>query len=61
MSAVVRIAATTVQEIRIARRNRWAILATLLLTAFSLSLALFAAGQSGQVKADTLTLTAASP
>ena len=60
MSAVVRIAATTVQEIRIARRNRWAILATLLLTAFSLSLALFAAGQSGQVKADTLTLTAAS-
>lgn len=60
MSAVVRIAATTLQEIRIARRNRWAILATLLLTAFALSLALFATGQSGQVKADTLTLTAAS-
>ncbi|MCR8726118.1 ABC transporter permease [Frigidibacter sp. ROC022] len=60
MSAASRILATSGQEIRIARRNRWALLSTLLLTLFALSLALFAAGQAGQVKADTLTLTAAS-
>jgi Cu-processing system permease protein len=60
MSSPARILSTMVQEIRIARRNRWAILAILLLSVFALSLALFAAGQSGQVKADTLTLTAAS-
>ncbi len=55
-----RILATALQELRIARRNRWALLATVLFTAFALALALFAIGQRGQVKADTLTLTAAS-
>lgn len=59
MPALVRIASILVQEVRIARRNRWAILATVLLSVFALSLALFASGQSGQVKADTLTLAAA--
>lgn len=60
MSALTRILATAGQEVRIARRNRWALLATLLMTLFALALALFAAGQAGQAKADTLTLTAAS-
>lgn len=60
MHVLARIAATMGQEIRIARRNRWALLATLLLSVFSLSLALFASGQSAQVRADVLTLTAAS-
>jgi Cu-processing system permease protein len=60
MSAFSRILSTAGQEIRIARRNRWAALATGLLTLFALALALFASGQSGEVKADTLTLTAAS-
>lgn len=60
MTALSRIAATATQEFRIARRNRWALLATLLMTLFALVLALFASGQTGEVKADTLTLTAAS-
>lgn len=60
MSALSRILSTAGQEIRIARRNRWAALATGLLTLFALALALFASGQGDQVKADTLTLTAAS-
>jgi Cu-processing system permease protein len=60
MSIATRILSTAAQEIRIARRNRWAALATALLTVFALALALFASGQTGQVKADTLTLTAAS-
>lgn len=60
MTALSRILATAAQEVRIARRNRWALLATLLMTLFALALALFAAGQTGEVKADTLTLTAAS-
>lgn len=60
MSSISRITATAAQEIRIARRNRWALLATLLMTLFSLALALFAAGQAGRVQADTLSLTAAS-
>jgi Cu-processing system permease protein len=60
MKRLRRILATAGQEIRIARRNRWALLATLLMTMFALALALFASGQAGQVKADTLTLTAAS-
>ena len=60
MTALPRILATAAQEVRIARRNRWALLATLLMTLFALALALFAAGQTGEVKADTLTLTAAS-
>lgn len=60
MSAATRILSSAGLEIRIARRNRWAALATVLFTVFALALALFASGQSGQVKADTLTLTAAS-
>ena len=60
MTPLPRIAAVAGQEFRIARRNRWAMLATLLMTVFSLSLALFAIGQEGQTRADTLTLTAAS-
>jgi len=60
MRSLARFLATAAHELRIARRNRWALLATLVMTLFALALALFAAGQSGQVKADTLTLTAAS-
>ncbi len=60
MSAPTRILATAATELKIARRNRWAALATGLLALFALALALFAAGQSGQVRADTLTVTAAS-
>lgn len=60
MSALTRILATAGQEIRIARRNRWVTLATVLLTVFALALALFASGQRAVLKADTLTLTAAS-
>jgi len=60
MSIASRVAATAAQEIRITRRNRWALLATLLMTLFSLALALFASGQAGGVQADTLTLTTAS-
>lgn len=60
MSSAIRILSTAAQEIRIARRNRWAALAAGLFTVFALALALFASGQSGQVKVDTLTLTAAS-
>lgn len=60
MSFAARIAATARQDIRVARRNRWTFLATMLMTVFALALALFAAGQSGEAKADTLTLTAAS-
>lgn len=60
MTPLLRIAAVTGQEFRIARRNRWAVLATVLMTVFALALALFAIGQAGQTRADTLTLTAAS-
>ena len=60
MTAAVRILATAALDIRVARRNRWTLLATLLMTVFALALALFAVGQAGEVGADTLTLTAAS-
>ncbi len=60
MSVATRIAAVCGQEIRIARRNRWVALAFGLLTLFALALTFLGAGQSAVVKADILTIAAAS-
>jgi Cu-processing system permease protein len=60
MSTTTRIAAIAGQEIRIARRNRWVALATGLFTLFALALTFLGAGQGVAVKADILTLSAAS-
>lgn len=48
------------QEFRQARRNLWVVLATGILGLFAIALALFGAGQGAALKADVLTLTAAS-
>lgn len=60
MSAAIRIATIAGQEVRIARRNRWVALATGLFTLFALALTFLGAGQGAVVKADILTLSAAS-
>lgn len=60
MSTLTRITAIAGQEIRIARRNRWVALATGLFTLFALALTFLGAGQGAVVKADILTLSAAS-
>lgn len=48
------------QEFRLARRNLWVLLATGVLGLFAVALGLFGAGQGAALKADVLTLTAAS-
>ncbi|MBW4982285.1 ABC transporter permease [Mameliella sp. CS4] len=55
-----RIATVFAQEFRQARRNLWVMLATGALGLFALALGLFGAGQGAALKADVLTLTAAS-
>lgn len=55
-----RIATIFAQEFRLARRNHWVLLATLILTLFALALGFFGAGQGAGLKADVLTLTSAS-
>ncbi len=57
---IARIRTVFVQEFRLARRNQWVLLATLMLTLFALALAFFGAGQGAALKADVLSLTAAS-
>jgi len=47
-------------ELRLAARNRWILLATLVLALFSLALAFLGAGPSGALKADPLLPTAAA-
>ena len=55
-----RIATVFAQEFRQARRNLWVMLATGALGLFALALGLFGAWQGAALKADVLTLTAAS-
>ncbi|MBV7410075.1 ABC transporter permease [Maritimibacter sp. DP1N21-5] len=55
-----RIATIFGQEFRLARRNHWVVLATVILTLFAVSLGFFGAGQGAGLKADVLTLTSAS-
>jgi len=57
MSGFLSVVAT---EVRLAFRNRWILLSTCVLAMFALALAFLGAGPSGDVKADALTLTAAS-
>ncbi len=57
MTAVLAVALT---EIRIGLRNRWVVLATLILMTFALALGGLGAASSGEVKADALTVTTAS-
>jgi Cu-processing system permease protein len=57
MSAVLSVVGT---EVRLAFRNRWILLSTGVLALFALALAFLGAGPSGALKADALTLTAAS-
>lgn len=55
-----RIVTIFAQEFRLARRNHWVVLATVILTLFALALGFFGAGQGAGLKADVLTLTSAS-
>lgn len=48
------------QEFRLARRNLWVVLATGALAVFAVALGFLGAGQGAALKADTLSLTAAS-
>lgn len=48
------------QEVRIGIRNRWVLLATLILAVFSLALALLGSAPSGTLGIDRLTITVAS-
>ncbi|MBG6205189.1 Cu-processing system permease protein [Labrenzia sp. EL_13] len=57
LSRVLTIAA---QEIRIGIRNRWILLATLILAVFSLALALLGSAPAGTLGVDRLTITVAS-
>ncbi|CTQ63348.1 ABC transporter permease [Roseibium album] len=57
LSRVLTIAA---QEIRIGIRNRWILLATLILAVFSLALALLGSAPAGSLGVDRLTITVAS-
>lgn len=60
MNALGRIRAVVGIEFRLALRNRWVLLSTLALTLFALVLAFSGSGQGAGLKADALTLTAAS-
>jgi Cu-processing system permease protein len=60
MSRASRIATIAQQEFRLARRNRWVGLATGALALFALALGFAGAGQGAALKADPLSLTAAS-
>ncbi|AXS41403.1 ABC transporter permease subunit [Breoghania sp. L-A4] len=55
-----RILTVAVQEIRIGLRNRWILLATLILAAFSLALALLGSAPAGALGIDRMTITVAS-
>ncbi|SNT39400.1 ABC transporter permease [Tropicimonas sediminicola] len=55
-----RIGTVFTQELRLARRNLWVALATVVLALFALALAFFAAGQGAALDADVLSLTSAS-
>lgn len=60
MTGLDRMAAVAATEFRLAFRNRWVLLSTLAFTLFALALAFLGSGPSGALKADALTLTAAS-
>ena len=60
MTGLDRMAAVAATEFRLAFRNRWVLLATLAFTRCALALAFLGSGPSGALKADALTLTAAS-
>ncbi|WAP66727.1 ABC transporter permease [Jiella pelagia] len=60
MKSLSRIAAVANTETRLASRNRWVLLATLILVLFALALAFLGAGPAGSRGASALTLTAAS-
>ena len=55
-----RILTVAAQEVRIGLRNRWILLATLILAAFSLSLALLGSAPAGALGIDRMTITVAS-
>lgn len=55
-----RLATIAAQEFRLARRNLWVLLATGALAVFALALGFLGAGQGAALKADILSLTAAS-
>ncbi|WP_029066310.1 ABC transporter permease subunit [Labrenzia sp. DG1229] len=55
-----RILTIAAQEIRIGIRNRWILLATLILAVFSLALALLGSAPAGTLGVDRLTITVAS-
>ncbi|MBO6754986.1 MAG: ABC transporter permease subunit [Roseibium sp.] len=57
---VSRILTIAAQEIRIGFRNRWILLATLILAVFSLALALLGSAPAGTLGVDRLTITVAS-
>ncbi|KFE36560.1 ABC transporter permease [Thioclava atlantica] len=57
---ILRFATIAAQEFRLARRNLWVALATAALAAFALALGFLGAGQGPALKADVLSLTAAS-
>lgn len=60
MSSYVRTQAVMGTEFRLSARNRWVLLATLILSLFALALGFLGSGPAGPLKADALTLTAAS-
>ncbi|ADZ68994.1 ABC transporter permease [Polymorphum gilvum] len=55
-----RILTVAAQELRIGLRNRWIVLATLILASFSLALALLGSAPAGTLGVDRLTITVAS-
>lgn len=55
-----RLVTIAAQEFRLARRNLWVLLATLALALFAAALGFLSAGQGAALKADVLSLTAAS-
>ncbi len=57
---IARILAIASVELRIARRNRWALTATGLMTLFALALTFAGAAPTGSLKADLLTVSVAS-
>ncbi|WP_102958217.1 ABC transporter permease [Mangrovicella endophytica] len=60
MNGLSRIAAIAAIEFRLSARNRWVLLATLILVLFALALAFLGSGPAGERGVDALTLTAAS-
>ncbi len=57
---IVRILATAISEAHIARRNRWVLIAVLLMVVFSLVLSAVGSAPSGGLGADRLSITVAS-